>query len=371
MSDITHETEEEAPRPRTDRAITVIGPSGSGKTLMIATLLNDEGLANDIISAEPDVESVMVIPEHREREAVALSILDDTYFRIMAGGDAEATRSPYNVTFGLHIRRHTEVKGSILSLRRSGRRDISATNFVLWDAPGGHMTGDFVSHDESVLREKLEFKRALNSAEAVIICVSVLDKDYKDQQINALEAELKDLINNRGSSPLRRIIVCLTKFDALFQRDGTDAYKRASDPDEVAKRLRAETCERYGNLFAVLKHLNGHHYEQTGAEIEVRVFPVSTFGFVKGEGAANFYDHKKWPGLMTRTISGLALDTVSDEDNRPMRDHYPVEMLDAKAKPLWRPFNLLQPLYFAAEGRIAGDHCLSLDMLQPDQRVDS
>ncbi|MEL7444391.1 MAG: hypothetical protein AAGK02_01095 [Pseudomonadota bacterium] len=342
--------------------ITIMGPSQSGKTLMISTLLNFQSLVEDVIENDEELDRLSFV-RHEDGNRDDFDKIDRAFKGILRAEQPESTIDAYQIAFDM-LTRAKKQQGSTLGRlrqtllrRRSDMTGYDPTRFVLRDGPGGALS------EATPDQEHKTYLEWLHQSEGIIVCLPVQEQDFIDEHFNRLEHELQRLLKTKP--PLRYIAVSLTKFDTLFPDVGARAFQMATDPYVAIERVKRIKKGPFSDVFSVLRGLEGVPVAYGDEEIEVKLFPVSTYGFVAGRGSANYYrvpaqseDLPEKSGLMTRIVSKRELDA----DAR-LRDHYPEPIIDAMARRLWRPFNLVAPFYYAATGQAATPHCFTLDDL--------
>jgi hypothetical protein len=180
----------------------------------------------------------------------------------------------------------------------------------------------------------------LAQAESVVFCIP-LGRLLKHSERNSLADRIFELRERPG---LRRLVVCFTMYEKLGQGQGRNAYRHLAHRG-VARDLMAAALG--GRDHGIAKALRS--FQRTGRG--VWCVPVSTYGFIPGNGGINFDPHND--SLLVRPpppkSSGITPETpYSAED----------------AWYLWRPFCTLDPFVFIATGDQAGTLIHRLDELE-------
>ena len=135
--------------------------------------------------------------------------------------------------------------------------------------------------------EKSTIDLILNETNAVIYCIpwEPVERFW----------ELDTLLKWINPHQIRRITICITKFDSIFLgmptlidagKDGKRTHLAAAhDSDFVGARVRERLSQSdVAHLVGRLRNMNHKTQE---SPIEIKVMPVSAFGFVPGTGQAN------------------------------------------------------------------------------------
>ena len=369
------------PQPTT---ITLIGPSQSGKTHMMSTIVHSPQTALRDLKEGPNAlaDAAIFSPGAFESEKVEedWNVLSRHYDMLLHGRDVDNS--------GSDLQR--DYRFSILQTKRAGDRFGRGGWPLSWfrkrpgnangqldlrliDDRGGalarpreHARGDTVN------QKRIEaYRTAVAGSSGLIVCLPFGDRDYNDRAASALKLEI-DLALSKTKTPIRHVAICLTKFESLFTTFGADAASKAKSLDLLRQHL-----SRFGYMELVKTIFAYTEASFWLKKLTARVFPVSTYGFVRGTGAANFYPWKLRPGLMTRSVEEEDYEDFdvwlrrerkqAENEEMPfsyegcshLRDHYPVEIPEGHAKSLWHPFNIAPPLLFAATGRETGPMCLT------------
>jgi|GEM_PF-5739461 len=347
------------PGSRADtRTVTLIGQAASGKTHMIAALLINKPV-HDLTLGEPGLVNPRISPvgaTDSEEEERKWHLLNRHFNSMFLGreSDIEATQDVTDYSFSISWdgvngpKKASRIAWLLPRQRLSPRRPEPGAQVPirLIDGRGGDLAYDeFLesAQDPRIAERRTAYRDALRQAGGVVICHGLTAGDYQQQNMASLQLNIDATLESNGRDkklPLKYIAICLTKYEALFPAHGANAAAAATDREAFIRRIKRLGLDRlFGNVLT------------SGGGVQVRVFPVSTYGFVDGHGSANYYPWKGAPGLLTRAIDEADYD---DPDLPGLRDHYPVPISQAMAMARWQPFNLAPPLLFAATGRITG-----------------
>lgn len=144
-----------------------------------------------------------------------------------------------------------------------------------------------------------------------------------DQETREALLDLLGVLSNRQKRP-RRLVLCFTKYERLFQRAGRDALWHAAFRDTARDVLiwALEDEGPYGFLRPALASV--------AAQRRVWLQPVSSFGFVAGNGGAN---------------------AAPDGQSRRTRWLHQLRGSDSAGESDWRPFLTQDALLLAGAGR--------------------
>ncbi|MCA8928217.1 MAG: hypothetical protein KDC18_09110 [Alphaproteobacteria bacterium] len=344
------------------RTVTLIGPAQSGKTHMVAALLINQPV-QDLTQGPDALENPRLVRSDAttsDEEEEVWQRLSRHYNTMFFGRDLLELEATYQVhRYRLTVLWNGAAKqGSGLGLRRwlgGGKEAMSAVALELIDGRGGDLAYDaFVqaTTDREAAQRRDDYRKALAASQGVMICQGLGDNDYQQMNIDALNRNIESIlltVDSQRKPKLRQVAICLTKYETLFSKYGADAMQKAVDRDFLIRRIREMGMDQM--FRTILAHGVGEAAGRRGSGVVVRVFPVSTYGFVGGYGAANFYPWPQAPGLLTRAVEATDYD---DPELEGLRDHYPVPISQGQAMQNWRPFNLAPPLLFAATGKVTG-----------------
>lgn len=277
----------------------VIGPSGTGKTVLLGSLLHAS-----LLRGTGDGRRVRIL--NRGEKSLALA---HAHSAMAESGrpELQGTGEVHQIAFDLEdawCRWPFEWLPRPLGTR---------TRFEVLDGPGGAI----FFHSPNPERHRM--LHAARDARGFLLCV---DGSEPDGAV-AVFRGLIDFLQRIGADVLRyrRVAICLTKADLVFMPHGRSAQEEATlaDPREAARELLTT---------AALNALR-----QFGRRTEIGACWVSAYGFIPGEGIAN-YDPGN-DGILTR---------------RPgTRELHGAAGIDA-----WIPFQVLDPFVWLATGRRGG-----------------
>ena len=356
--------------------ITMVGQSQSGKTNLLATLLQNKKSWFDIQMGWDGISDIGIESAAHEGSPseVDMNVLHRQYKAILAGRDfdAEGTDQVRHYPFTLKYTSHMHKKRRVAGIPTGRMQMVSehhAINFDIVDGRGGDIAPpSFVDpsdpENEAQLSRRSEYLAGLDESVGILVCMPIRDEEFDTTMATKMVNTILTTIERRkkasGLKPLERIALCFTKYDLLFSQDGANAGVEASDPALVLEQLTGQT------MFEVFRPL--FNEQKQSDDLEIRIFPASTLGFVDGVGAANYYDYQHAPGLLTRIVSP-EFDYNDPDLNRDAgvegkstyEDHFPFELTEQAASTLWQPFNIAPPLVFALRGRLTGPLHLSPD----------
>lgn len=206
----------------------------------------------------------------------------------------------------------------------------------------GALFAETAEERSGAARERFEIEQAalaerLARADGVVICLPADAPELHPSRRRAMQTGLAHLrtlwASAAAADPTRRFraVVALTKFERLLAPYGRRGFVTANDRAQAGALSEAALRERWGWLTPRLREL---------AEPEhtlLRVQPVSTFGFIPGDGGANVDPES---GLLrTRPhAEGASADLRAPYTFEAVFGHY------------WRPFLTLDPFVQAATG---------------------
>lgn len=367
-----------APVPKADQLdlITLVGPSAAGKTHMLAAIGSAGNVRQDTkLGANTDINFSFNLEgiEGDQASCDYVKTLRDDYDKILEGrGDTEGTDSVFRLKFGVTYDEPANAEALTTKagvFRRASTpeptRELATRNvaFELVDGSGGDLTTFQLQRDvDPTVRKRMDAHyEVLTKARAALICLPWIDEssiadesdeDLSDRDVQGLENILKNS-SFAENAQLENIAVCFTKYEMAFLDEGANAHKKAIDPKIGLKEIRNSSSD---DIFEALQHYLSN--VQEGRKPNIRIFPCSTFGFVNGFGASNFYPSKEFPGLLTRYLP----PDVWQEDPK-IQDHFPAPLRNRKASTMWHPFNIGSPFFFAATGKVTGPISFSLEEL--------
>lgn len=337
----------------TQRKVLMLGPTAAGKTKLLHAAAHSERIKS---FAVPEGMRVQIDPRRDLKEDGLWGYADKGLIDAPSG-EQDAT---------------TVFRDAAFDLRLSNQTNGTETTLVsLIDCPGesNHPEPDkarLTSYDEFINyndahRERIE-SGLYADIHSALFCIPAipLSKPFD------LDYVLK-LIVSQGS--IKRIVVCITMFDWLFFEKGTviedpdqpgklfTHYGATNDPAFASSQIRSVLARRQlGELTSRLNQLAV--LMARTQSIDVKVFPVSAFGFIQGTGEANLRDNGRTFELLTGTNGPDQAPTVE----RPYRfeDVYGKNPPDRK-RILWRPYQALEPLLYAVSDHYAPERRVAMN----------
>ncbi|MCI4662828.1 MAG: hypothetical protein MRY63_13535 [Neomegalonema sp.] len=208
---------------------------------------------------------------------------------------------------------------------------VLTARFRTVDSAGGLLLNDKTGRENPELRARLHGE--ILDAETVILCLPAAgfgaDSDSAERRslLDVLQW-IRGLPQGEGPS---RLIVLLTKFEAVVADFGRQAYRTAAHGESCRALIGTIMQTNYAWLLSALES-----FDQTPGRA-LWVQPVSAFGFVPFNGGANVSPHGDT--LLTRIpkqkeVPGL----LSPYTRKAVLDYY------------WRPFLIIDPFVFVATG---------------------
>lgn len=346
------------------RTITLVGQSKSGKTNLLSTLFYNPNVWDDAEQGAARVEKATI------QTAAGTGTAEEKNFYDLSVHQKNILHGRDHNNEGTDMVRHysglleyddpsrTIVTRTFFRRSQTAAAPRTVLPFTIVDGRGGDIAAaEYVDPDAIENKGQLsrinDYRLGLDKSSGMVICMPILKEEFATEIADQLLREITAAIRRKEERPkelppLQRIALVFTKYEALFAREGAMAGQRASDPQEALHELKGQAILR---RFAPIFHKAG---EKDG--YETRVFPASTFGFVAGDGAANFYDYPLAPGLLCRAIEESDYDDpgLSDPGAPGLRDHFPLPLSEKDAMTLWRPFNIAPPILYALTGRETG-----------------
>lgn len=311
---------EPARAPAASRCV-IMGPSASGKTLLLMSL-------DRCVDAQGHSYAGRFTATIGDKNQ-DFNTLDGWLDRYLPRGlslDASDLGTCFQPAFTLHI------------IDDTGRRKrLYDTRFETFDGAGGLMVEDLANTDERFQRCRERLEAALTACDAVLICLPIAQRVQVTQE-KALKEYLHRFMDQRG---VRHLVVCFTMYETLGAGLGRQAWRtlatRSFAREQMAAALR-------GHLAAIDNVLRQFHLRDRARK--VWCVPVSTYGFVPGNGGANLAVIRREAGgrvvddlvLRTRPAAGAGLDLERPYDDGAVRQYY------------WQPFLTLDPFVFIATG---------------------
>jgi len=323
----------------------LVGAVGWGKTCLIDPVKITSEFGEDVCNDVTGIRNFLVLFDRTTDPGHVFDVLQDRHTRFTPTATYGEVRSH---SFQITVRMTDAIKPRI-------NKDIN-----LIDGPGGALlpAGRQVSREDEQLRG--EYLEKVRSATTLLICLPSpgTSGNEADAVASGFDFEAQNLIEilndgmRRKMPSLRRIAVCLTKYEARFRILGPHARNKALDPAEIV-----ETWRRLNQQAMILNALKNvsEDVQETGNAPEIVVFPVSFYGFINGTGHANFEPFSGLPVILPfrpdTTITGTPVKL------------YPSSFTFEAVNRLWRPFNLMAPFAYLTTGSREGLLCLEIDEL--------
>jgi hypothetical protein len=312
----------------------MIGRPAAGKSLLVGALLR-QGRKSWHSFSDRDWN---IIPNNdgREDERNDIGELISLMNSFVQGRPLPATYHHRILNYSIRLE-CGELDGSIWSRFRARKPPRRSADILITDAAGGLIMGpDEDNQPRDLIRRAKEFTQIVRSSGGLIYCLPVgmedldLGAEYKQLAI------IDDLIRNEEIG-LERIVICLTKYEALWAGYGCAAFDVARQPSEfheVAKR------EIPADLLKSLIALANRPRLRDKSAIQVCVLPVSSFGFVRGNGCVNY----------NPITQGLLIESGGQFEVNSRSSLKPPYYNNLEAISYWQPFHILDPFMYAAFG---------------------
>ena len=351
---------------RAEDTITLIGQSKSGKTHYLSALFKHPARTNDLLVGPDAVDSAMLalLPDKDENRRLDREKLTQHFDNVLKGMDSfegrnEGTDKARSYSAELEYTINGEEARGFLRRATPAARHKHAFSIV--DGRGGDLApseyDDQIRHDENFQKRREEYRQAVVRSKGLIVCLTMLRDEYDHSMGERLLEEIRlarrEKQSTPGASPFSFIALCLTKYETVMSVEGPMAGRKALAHGDFV-----ETARRSLGVRQFAEVLRRGAAE---GEFRTAVFPVSTFGFIGGTGAANWYDYHYASGLRTRSVNQF------DFENPGLpgyRDHFPATVSQTRAMNLWKPLNLAPPLYFALTGKFTGPVMATIEELE-------
>lgn len=344
-------------------AITLLGQASSGKTNLLAAFLNHNASWTDLERGFDAVENIS-LKENFESggdQERAFDYLRGHFVSMLEGkenlleGTNAARRYDLSLSYFEQLQEEPVKSGWLQSMSMFNGASVQKSHthdFQIVDGRGADAAPREMikSEDKDSVSRRQKYRDGMDDSVGFVLFMPLMSDDEGSEAsisqrfLSELNLALQRKEDNPKLPRLRNISLCFTKCERAFMRDGIDGLDNACDPESYENLLHGNAV-----LSTFRSALSKSLYEQS---YEMRVFPVSTYGFIRNTGAANFYPWPAAPGILTRSV-----DPFDDYDNPEMpdfKDHFPFPLKDDQAKSLWRPFNIAPPLLYALTGRITG-----------------
>jgi hypothetical protein len=303
----------------------VIGPVASGKSALLASLEHCEKVCAHSYHEHFSLHIPQGNPAYRELTEEFVQAMD-------LGLDLEATRDTVKEP---EFTLTAIAKQPIGSIRKG---DELSTVFSTMDGGGGLLFGD-VARDREL--QSTQFQQASNKLEeilqdsdTIILCLPFLAEGIGNQGIrNQLHRRLYDYADRKKYPRLKRLVLCFTYYELRGVGLDTRAYQMLATRN-AAKREMADYLDK--DIMWLVQPLRYLHRRLRG---EVWLTPVSSFGFVPGNGAPN-YDE----------ADGMLLTRAQPENTSADPPSPDAPYTIDQAMKLWRPFLTLDPFAFITTG---------------------
>lgn len=196
----------------------VIGPTKAGKTGLLAALYRaTQDIGDELRSEGMTVKMPTMNTPMQKLCSQGEGIVDDGRLQVQASNDLVK----YEFTL--------EITWPRFPIPLWPRKKVQLA-FTTWDGPGGslfdtHNAQTQVFDDPNTKKFRDEQIQALRRADGFILCLDATDDSLQRVLFRTLprimrEADMADL-------PCTRVVICLTKVDKLYKDRGTEAYEAA------------------------------------------------------------------------------------------------------------------------------------------------
>jgi hypothetical protein len=167
--------------------------------------------------------------------------------------------------------------------------------------------------------EETRLIQIIKRAAGIVMCVpmghQVQDTNVKEKQVEFVRRLAEPDIM------VKRFVLCLTKYETAWLREGRNAIHLALNKERFADAAHVALEDRLVSALVAL---------EKSKRLDVRVAPVSVYGFVKENGCAN-YDHGDGSG-----------------EGKMLLGQTPDQHLQFEQR--WQPFLVGDPFVFVASG---------------------
>lgn len=350
-------------------AITLLGQAASGKTNLLTAFLNHQASWLDLQTGPDAVAYASFAAEYVSggEEERAFDYLRNHYVAMLKGREfkLEGTNAArrYNVKYSFTdkpLNAEPEVeKSKWWQKSRTAAAPIAMRgSFQIIDGRGADAAPSEIitSEDKDAIARRQDYREGMDDSVGFVIFMPLMSTDEGSEAMIAARflSELQEAIKRKASRPtelpkLKNVALCFTKCEQAFSIYDVDGEVEARDMANYRQIL-------HGN--ALLSNFRSIIAESLSPEeYNLRVFPVSTYGFVHPTGQSNFYPWEEAPGVLTRAVD--AIDDFENPDLPDFKDHFPFPLTDDQARTMWRPFNIAPPLLYALTGRITGPRSIA------------
>ena len=316
--------------------VTLIGRPEAGKSMLLGSLMRQGG---DSLHSFAHIKPHFTPGAVHHGQQASIDELIGLMHRFVQGSAFPATykHKVLNYYVSLVCDDETPVPRSRWSWRSTPPIKRSA-EIVITDAAGGIIMGETIGNqdrDEQLIASG--FAEIVRASRGIVFCLPAdttglaLDAEYKQTQV------IDSLVRNE-SIDLQRIVVCLTKYEALFADFGCEAMDKALDVEEFKQIARGKLQGRLLN--SLIRLARSGRAGHGNNKVEVCVAPASAYGFVRHNGGVNF--NPRTGRLLVE--SGRALPAHP-------RSSVPLPYYaDDHALRYWQPFFVVDPFVYAAFG---------------------
>ncbi len=344
-------------------AITLLGQAGSGKTNLLTTFLNHNASWLDLEEGNDQVVNVSLKEKFDSggEEERAFDYLRSHYVSMLSGredlleGTNAARRYGLSMSYSDAVKEEPPETGWLSRSRFKAKptQRSYAHDFEIVDGRGADAAPSEMisSSDKDTIARRQAYRDGMDDSVGFVVFMPLMSDDEGSEAIisqrflgelnNAFE---RKLANPKKHPKLLNVSLCFTKCERAFMRDGVYGLDEATSFESYERLLRGNA------VLSTFRSLLSASLSEDS--FEMRVFPVSTYGFIRNSGTANFYPWVDSPGLLTRSVDRFK--QYDNPDIPDFKDHFPFELKDDQAKSMWRPFNIAPPLLYALTGRVTG-----------------
>ena len=342
-------------------AITLLGQMGSGKTNLLATFLNHDAAWSDLEFGPDSIQNVGVKVEfdsgsEEERAADYLR----THFKSMLSGKEDklsgtnaVRRYTIAMSFSDTPAEEPESKGWLSGFKAAPTPKQHSHKFQIVDGRGADAAPDEVisSEQKDRIARRQEYRDGMDDSSGFIVFMPLMSNDansaadISQRFLSELDMAIRRKKENPQKFPkLMHISLCFTKCEQAFMDSGVYGNDDAKSRDSYEQLLKGNA------VLSTFRTLISDSLRDDAYEL--RIFPVSSYGFIRNSGSANFYSWDSAPGLLTRAVDEF--DDYDQDELPDLKDHFPFPVKDDQAKSMWRPFNVAPPILYAMTGMLTG-----------------
>jgi len=301
--------------------IAIIGGRKSGKTTLCASLhqslmANAHGFSPNMIARFPDAEGLQQL-----EKLFALKFnAPHTFFRAEQTAPVNTLKIGIDFTsskWSLFQRKNQNLSGYYAIEIADLRDDFDLFGQFLHHMPQTSSqlnpidTSQFQTADgQNPLKQ---FEASLEAANALIICQPAGQKLSPSESTGFIRLMSDIAIGRYGS--FETIIIAFTKYESLFLNKGINAFGHAIKPQTILKTI-LKTILADQSIETGLRALNCH---EPGSP-HLYAIPVSSFGFMRHNGAANL-----------EQLTGQPISALNTSIEQPRSDN-PLDGAKAKKK---------------------------------------